>query len=107
MLRIVAVVLMLNILPGLWRVVRGPTAPDRMVAAMLFGTTGVAFLLVTGEVVGDPSIRDGALLFAVLGALAAVVFARLGAPGRGEPAGGPGAVETDGPPTDPGGDEAA
>lgn len=75
-----ALFLLVTILPGLWRVVRGPTPSDRMVAALLFGTTGVAFLLVVAEALGDPSVRDVALVFAVLGALAAVVFARLGLP---------------------------
>ena len=41
-----ALVLLMSVLAGLWRVVRGPTTADRMLAAQLFGTTGVAILLV-------------------------------------------------------------
>ena len=37
--------LLLNIAAGLLRIVRGPTRVDRMLAAQLFGTTGVAVLL--------------------------------------------------------------
>ena len=37
-----ALFLMLNLGAGMWRVLRGPTAADRMLAAQLFGTTAVA-----------------------------------------------------------------
>lgn len=78
MLWTLAVFLLANILVGLLRVVRGPTASDRMVAALLFGTTGVAFVLVLAEVLGSAAVRDVALVFAVLAALVPVVFARIG-----------------------------
>jgi len=41
-----ALFLLLNLVAGMWRVLRGPTAADRMLAAQLFGTTSVAVLLV-------------------------------------------------------------
>ena len=78
MLWTLAVFLLANILVGLLRVVRGPTASDRMVAALLFGTTGVAFVLVLAEALGSAAVRDVALVFAVLAALVPVVFARIG-----------------------------
>jgi multicomponent Na+:H+ antiporter subunit F len=34
-----ALFLILNLGAGIWRVLRGPTAVDRMLAAQLFGTT--------------------------------------------------------------------
>jgi multicomponent Na+:H+ antiporter subunit F len=70
----VAVFLLLNLAAGLWRVMRGPTAADRMLAAQLFGTTAVAVLLLLAEGMGDPSLRDIALVFALLAAVAAVAF---------------------------------
>ena len=70
----VAVFLLLNLAAGLWRVMRGPTAADRMLAAQLFGTTAVAVLLLLAEAMGDPSLRDIALVFALLAAVAAVAF---------------------------------
>ena len=41
----IAVFLVLNVLAGLVRVARGPTVADRILVAQLFGTTGVAVLL--------------------------------------------------------------
>jgi multicomponent Na+:H+ antiporter subunit F len=70
----VAVFLLLNLAAGLWRVMRGPTAADRMLAAQLFGTTAVAVLLLLAEATGDVSLRDIALVFALLAAVAAVAF---------------------------------
>jgi multicomponent Na+:H+ antiporter subunit F len=66
--------LLLNLLLGLVRVLRGPTAEDRMLAAQLFGTVGVAVLLVLGEAEGTPALRDVALVLAVLAPVAAVAF---------------------------------
>lgn len=68
--------LMLNIAAGLARIVRGPTAADRMLAAQLFGTTGVAVLLLLAEAQAMPSLRDAALVFAALAVLATLAFVR-------------------------------
>ncbi len=38
---VMALFLLLTLMAGLWRVLRGPTAADRMLAAQLFGTTAV------------------------------------------------------------------
>jgi multicomponent Na+:H+ antiporter subunit F len=69
-----AVFLLLNIFAGLVQVVRGPTPPDRMMAAQLLGTIGVATLLVLAELLGAAALRDVALVFALLGALALIAF---------------------------------
>lgn len=66
--------LLLNLAAGLWRVMRGPTAADRMLAAQLFGTTAVAVLLLLAEGMQRPALRDIALVFALLAAVAAVAF---------------------------------
>lgn len=70
----VAVFLLLNLAAGLWRVMHGPTAADRMLAAQLFGTTAVAVLLLLAEGMGEAELRDIALVFALLAAVAAVAF---------------------------------
>jgi multicomponent Na+:H+ antiporter subunit F len=70
----IASFLLLNLAAGLWRVTRGPTAADRMLAAQLFGTTAVAILLLLAEGTGEPALRDIALVFALLAAVAAVAF---------------------------------
>lgn len=71
-----ALFLLLNIGAGMWRVLRGPTAADRMLAAQLFGTTEVALLLLLAEAYGSAASRDVALVFALLAAVAAVAFVR-------------------------------
>jgi multicomponent Na+:H+ antiporter subunit F len=70
--------LLLNLLLGLLRVLRGPAAEDRMLAAQLFGTVGVALLLVLAEAEAMPALRDVALILAVLAPVAAVAFVKRG-----------------------------
>ena len=72
--------LLVTILAGLVRVLRGPTAQDRMLAAQLFGTTGVAVMLLLAEVSGAAALRDVALVFVLLAALATVAFVRSSGP---------------------------
>ncbi len=75
-----AVFLLFNLLAALIRAARGPTAADRMLAALLFGTTGVGVLLLlahAGNGVSMPLV-DTALVLALLAAIAGVAFARLG-----------------------------
>ena len=70
------VLLMLMLIAGMIRVVRGPTPADRMLAAMLLGTTGVAIVALLASAVGRSALIDVALVFAVLGAVAMVAFVR-------------------------------
>ncbi len=72
----VALFLLLTLVAGLWRVLRGPTAADRMLAAQLFGTTAVACLLLLAQALEQPALRDVALMFALLAAVTAVTFVR-------------------------------
>ena len=68
--------LLLNLFVGMWRVLRGPTAADRMLVAQLFGTTTVAALLLLAQVFGNAALCDVALVFALLAAVTAVAFVR-------------------------------
>jgi multicomponent Na+:H+ antiporter subunit F len=79
-------VLIANLAVGLVRVLRGPRLADRLLAAQLFGTTGVALLLTLAAAHAMPALRDVALVFMLLGLLAVVAFAR--AAGRPETRGG-------------------
>lgn len=74
---LLALFLLLNLCAGLLRVYRGPGAGDRMVAALLFGTTTVAILLLLAEAMALPALRDVALLFVLLAASISVAFVRL------------------------------
>ena len=71
-----ALFLLLNIGAGMWRILRGPGAADRMLAAQLFGTTAVAMLLLLAQATGQSALRDVALVFALLAAVTAVAFVR-------------------------------
>lgn len=78
-----ALFLTLNLGAGLIRVARGPTPADRMVAAQLFGTTGVAILLVLSRAMAEQVLADVALVFALLAGVVSVVFVKRGWVRRG------------------------
>lgn len=61
---------------GLWRILLGPSEADRMMAAQLVGTDGVAVLLLLAVATGNPPIVDVALMLALLAAFASVAFVR-------------------------------
>jgi multicomponent Na+:H+ antiporter subunit F len=73
----IALFLVLNVLVGLVRVARGPSFADRMLAALLFGTTGVAVLLLLAADRGAGALRDVALVFSLLASVSVVAFVRL------------------------------
>ncbi len=83
----VAFALLLTIAAGVIRVSRGPTDADRMLAALLFGTAGVAILLLLSQALALPAAIDVALVFAVLASVVGVAFAtrRPVAPPGGDP----------------------
>ena len=68
--------LVLNLIAGLVRIHRGPTPADSMLAVQLFGTTSVAILLLLAQSLDRPTIRDVALVFALLAAVSTVAFVR-------------------------------
>ena len=70
---------------GLFRVFCGPSDADRLMAAQLLGTGGVAVLLLLGVAVEIPAIVDVASMLALLAAFAAVTFVT-SAPGSAAPA---------------------
>lgn len=74
----VAAILVLNLGGALLGVVRGPTPFDRMVVGQLFGTTGVAVLLLLAEASGRPALRSISLAFALLSAVVSVAFVKRG-----------------------------
>jgi len=59
---------------GLVRVLRGPANADRMMAAQLLGTGGIAVLLLMGAATDVTALVDVALVLALLAAFAAVAF---------------------------------
>lgn len=71
-----ALLLLLTLVAGLWRILRGPTPADRMLTAQLFGTTAVACVLLLAQAFNHPPLRDVALVLALLMAVTAVAFVR-------------------------------
>ncbi len=59
---------------GLVRILRGPTLADRIMAAQLLGSGGIATLLLLGAATGMPAATDVALALALLAAFASVAF---------------------------------
>ena len=71
-----ALILLPTIGAGMIRILRGPTSADRMMTAQLFGTCGVAILLLLSAGMASPVLIDIALVFALLAALATLTFIR-------------------------------
>lgn len=67
------VFLVANMLAGIVLVFRSRIGIP-LLAAQLFGSLGVGVLLLLAEVMSEPALRDVALLFALLGGMAAMAF---------------------------------
>jgi len=61
---------------GLARILRGPGDADRMMAAQLLGTGGIAALLLLGAATGEDAVVDVALTLALLAAFASIAFVK-------------------------------
>lgn len=69
-----ALILLLSVAMGLVRIWRGPGFADRMLAAQLLGTTGVAILALLADPLGMPALHDVALVLALLAVLTVLAF---------------------------------
>jgi multicomponent Na+:H+ antiporter subunit F len=69
--------LLLTLLLGLIRALRGPILEDRLMSVLLLGSGGVATLLLLALLLAMPALLDVALLLALLGAVAAAAMTRL------------------------------
>lgn len=92
-LLVAALVVLVTVAGGLIPILRGRGDAERMMAAQLLGTGGVAVLLLAGVAAGVPAVFDVALVLALLAAFAAIAYVKRGSademPGDG-PAAGPG-----------------
>lgn len=77
---LVALVLFGTVIAGIAFVISRPANVDSMLAAFLFGTTGVALVLVLGAALRQPRAIDVALLLALLAAVLGAAFALRGWP---------------------------
>lgn len=72
----VALFILLTVIAGMFRIIFGPTVADRMMVAQLFGTSGLAILLVLAWGMDMPELIDIALGFSLLATLAVMTFVR-------------------------------
>jgi multicomponent Na+:H+ antiporter subunit F len=72
----VALFLLANLVVALIAAARGPTPADRMLMAMLFGTTGAAALVLLAAAGGGTALVDVALVLALLAAIGGIAFAK-------------------------------
>lgn len=61
---------------GLLRVLRGPAVADRMMAAQLLGTGGIAALVLLGVATSANAALDVALILALLAPFATIAFVK-------------------------------
>ena len=76
----VALVLLATVILGLGHLFRQPGRAESLLAALLFGSTGVALVLVLGKGLGLAGALDIALVFALLAAVLGVAFVLRGWP---------------------------
>lgn len=68
--------LLANLIVVLFASARGPTPADRMLVALLMGTTGTAVLVLLAAAGGSTPLIDVALVLALLAAVGGIAFAR-------------------------------
>jgi multicomponent Na+:H+ antiporter subunit F len=73
-----AAIVLVAVAAGLGRVLRGPGDAERIMAAQLLGTGGVAALLLFGAASGIGAAVDLALTLALLAAFATIAFVKKG-----------------------------
>lgn len=79
-----ALLVLATVTVGLMRVLRGPGISDRVMAAQLLGTGGIAVLLLLAAATKTAGLLDAALTLALLAAFATVALFR-GAPDEDPP----------------------
>jgi multicomponent Na+:H+ antiporter subunit F len=73
---VVALFLLANLAVALFAAARGQTPADRMLMALLFGTTGTAVLVLLAAAGGGTPLIDVALVLALLAAIGGIAFAK-------------------------------
>jgi multicomponent Na+:H+ antiporter subunit F len=73
---LVATLLMLLAVAMFYRAVTGPTTQDRVLAVNVLGTNTVVVLALLAEGLGEPSLLDIALVYALLNFLMAIAISK-------------------------------
>lgn len=69
-----SIVLLLNAVLSIWRLIKGPSAADRMLAVEFFTTSTLAVMLLFSTFFTLPALMDIALIFALLSVLGTANF---------------------------------
>ena len=72
----VALFLLANLVVALVAAARGPTPADRMLMALLIGTTGTGILVLLAQAMPLGALVDVALVLALLAAIGGIAFAK-------------------------------
>lgn len=75
-LEILCIALILFLLLGLVRIIKGPSYADQMLALQLFGTTSVALLIILSVIKSSSHLLNVALVVALLTSIGLVTFLR-------------------------------
>ena len=76
-LALIAGLLLLTMMIGMIRIFMGPDPVDRMLVTQLFGTAGVAVLLLLAVIQVRTALLNAALVLALLAPLSLIAFIRL------------------------------
>ena len=79
---VVLPMLSVSVLFAFWRLARGPSLPDRVVAFDLLSTLGIAVMAAYAVVADQPAFVDVGLLLALVSFLGTVAFAYYWEQGR-------------------------
>ena len=66
----------LTSLVGVYRIVRGPTMPDRVVAVNVIGSNVVIVIALLAAAIGEPGALDIALVYALLNFVLSIAIAK-------------------------------
>lgn len=66
----------LALLGTLWRLAKGPTTADRILAVDTMAINAIAFIVLYGLVTGGAILFEAAILFAMMGFIASVAYCK-------------------------------
>ena len=75
-LLVAAAAFVLTSLVGVYRIVRGPTMPDRVIAVNVIGSNTVIVIALLAAAIGEPGALDIALVYALLNFLLSIAISK-------------------------------
>ena len=75
-LLLAAAAFVLTSLVGVYRIVRGPTMPDRVIAVNVIGSNTVIVIALLAAAIGEPGALDIALVYALLNFVLSIAISK-------------------------------